>query len=52
MPIVTHTRKRPICGECGSGYVYTKKRATIIVCRNCGAETDAFLQKEYVKEEK
>lgn len=40
MPIVIEERKRPVCGKCRSGFVYMKKKGTIIACRSCGAETD------------
>lgn len=29
-------KKRPVCAQCGSGYIYITKKK--IVCRRCGYE--------------
>lgn len=49
MPIVRQIIDKLICGKCGSGQVYTKQKATILVCRLCGTEENIDKENGHIK---
>ena len=49
MPIVRQIKDKLICGKCGSGQVYTKQKATILVCRLCGTEENIDKENGHIK---